>query len=194
MKRSVAVTVVIAAVCALAVLAGCGSSGNATGARLLVLSGNSGYKAQSEEFADLATEMEKFFAGYVEGVRTGSVVAQDKLDDFQARAQTLLEQVKQSEEPYKKVLAMKGVAQYKEYSQFRLDMLKQIQKTADVIATTFPVIQKAVQRGRIPDVNVLEGAKRELIGIEMELSFTEAQAQELALDRGLKVDATSPAP
>ncbi len=43
----------------------------------------------------------------------------------------------------------------------------------------------AIQKGKLPNTNLTGGSKRELIGIEMELSFIEAEADEIAEDYGL---------
>ena len=185
-KRSVPLALAIATLIALTVLGGCGEGGDVTGASKLVKSGNATYKAQSEEFADLADLVEKFFAGYAAGTVDDDVATQ-QMAGFRARMKALLNQVADAEAYYHKVLAMDDLKTYKEYAQLRLDMLSQGVVAGGIINQTFPLIEKEIQTGKPPDAAAIEGAKRALIGTEMELSFKEVQANELAKDAGLKL-------
>lgn len=185
MKRSVPVALVLVMLCVFPVFAGCGEEGDVDGARRLVKSGDAKYKTFSAEFLELADLLEKFFATYAQGVNTAPEEADESMRAFGERLQKLLEQVKQAKEPYRKVLEMGGVKQYKEYAKLKLKMLDKIDRSGDVVSKTFQIIEKDVRTGKTPDANVLEASKRELIGIEMEISFFEAEADQLAKDKKL---------
>lgn len=194
LNRSVLLAVALIPLLALPLLSGCQDSGDLNRATNLIENANARYKAFFEEYADLADQIEKFFAGYSHVVKPTAAEARASMPDFRNRLQALQAKVKRAREPYQKVLAMKGLGQYKEYVKLRLQMLDQIDKTADVAARAFLLVAAAINKGKVPDATGLEGAKRELIGIEMELSFIEAQADQLASDSGLEVNVTPPSP
>lgn len=179
---------------ALPLLSGCQDSGDVQGASKSIESANAQYKAFFNDFADLVDYVEKFFASYAHSVKPTTDQAEASMQDFRDRLQALLAKVRKAREPYQKVLAMHDVQHYKDYAELRLDMLDQVARTGDVVARAFPLIEKAIQQGKVPDVNGLEGAKRELIGIEMELSFIEAQADQLVSDTHMKVKTTPASP
>lgn len=185
MKKKAPVALTLAALCALAAVAGCGQSGDVDQAVNLVKSGNEDYKAFEEEFMEVTDLSEKLFSRYSHGVETDPAEAARLVQDYQDRFNRLLEQVKQAREPYQKVLAMDGVETYKEYADLRLKMLDKIDAAGAVVSRTLPMITKTIQTQAAPDAAALEGSKRELIGVEMELSFTEAEAEQLAKETGL---------
>jgi hypothetical protein len=178
--------VALAALCVITVIAGCSESADATAASQQIKKGNATYKAQSEEFADLADLVEKFFARYAAGTVDDDAAVRE-MAGYRARMQALLNQVADAQGSYQKARAMKAPGVYKEYAQLRLDMLSQMVVAGGIINKTFPLIEKEIQTGKPPDKATIEGAKRALIGAEMELSFVEVQATELAKDDGLKV-------
>jgi hypothetical protein len=193
-KRSVALAVACALMLGLLILSGCQDTGDVQGASKLIENGNAQYKAFFADFADLADRMEKFFASYSHAVKPTTDQARASMQDFREKLQVLLAKVEKAREPYKKVMAMQDVQHYQAYVDLRLDMLDQFDKTADIIKRAFPFIEQAINQGKLPDANGLEGAKRELIGIEMEASFIEAQADELVSDTHLKVKVDPPTP
>lgn len=180
MRKHIALA--LAALCAVAVLSGCADSGDSAKAKKLLKSGDKQYEAFSAGFLELADQLEKFFVGHAEGTITDPDEISQRLQAYDDTLKQLLEQVKLAKEPYRKVLAMKGVQHYKDYANKRLQMLGQIDKTRDVVDRTFPLITKGVRSGKPADANALQGAKRELIGIEMELSFMEVEADEIDED------------
>jgi len=186
-KRLLQLALACVLLLALPVLSGCQDSGDVQGASRLIESANARYQAFSTEFADLADYVEKFFASYSHAVKPTAEQAEASMQDFRAKLDALMVKVNETRHLYNKVVAIKDVEHYRAYADLRLDMLDQLAKTTDVIARTFPLVEKAITDGKLPDVNALKGAKRELIGIEMEVSFKEAQADELASDTHLKV-------
>jgi hypothetical protein len=193
-KRTLPLVAGCALLLALLILSGCQDSGDVQGASKLIENANAQYKAFFTDFADLADRMEKFFASYSHAVKPTADQAKASMQDFREKLQVLMAKVEKAREPYKKVMAMQDVQHYQAYVDMRLDMLDQIEKTADVVKRAFPLIEQAIKQGKLPDVNGLEGAKRELIGIEMEASFIEAQADELVSDTHLKVKVDPPTP
>lgn len=185
LKRLVPVALALVVLCVLAVFAGCKEGGDTREARSLVKSGDANYTAFGEEFPELADLSEKLFARFSQGVETGPAEAKGAIQDYQDRFNKLLERVERAKAPYRKVLAMEGVKAYKEYARLRLKMLSKIEEAGGVLAKTFPMIEKVIRTGGNPDASALEGSKRELIGIEMELSFIDVEAEQLAKDSGL---------
>ncbi len=187
MNRTVALALVFAMLCVIPTFAGCGEGGDVNGATKLIESGNAQWKAFSDQFAELADQVEKFFTAYSNGSDNKPVEVEARMREFEAELQSVMDKVAKAKEPYSKVMAMTGVKHYKEYARLRLDMLKQIEKAAPVVDKAFPLIDKAVQSGKTADVNFMESSKRALIGVEMEQSFVEAQANQLAQDNRLKL-------
>lgn len=185
MKRSVPIALALVALFAFAALAGCADSGDSDQARSLVKKGDAAYKAFEDEFLELADMSEKLFARYSHGVESDPDETAAALQDYQDRFNKLLEQVKQAKVSYSKVLGMEGVKVYKDYAERKLKLLGKVEAAGTVLEKTFPIIAKAVQTGKSPDATALESAKRELIGLEMELSFIEIESQQLAEDSGL---------
>jgi hypothetical protein len=187
LKRSVPLAIALVLLCALHMVAGCTDSGDVDKARTLVKSGNTQYKAYSEEYLTLVDTIEKFFAGYSEGVKHPAAEVQADLQGFQAQLHDVLNKVEKGRAPYKAVLGLEGVEHYKEYVRQRLDMLAQLDKAKGVIQRTLSTVDASASSRRTPDLAALEAAKRELISLEMELSFIEVEADEYAKVNGLHI-------
>ncbi len=180
MRRSIALG--LALLCAAAFFAGCGDYGDTGAAAKLLRKGNRQYDALSAGFLDLADQLEKFFVGHAWGAITDPGEIERRMNSYSDTLDRLLNQAGEAEKTYRKVLALAMVPRHKDYARKRLQMLGQINKTRDVVVRTFPIITGGLEAGRPADSNALEGAKREIIGIEMELSFMEAEAKEIARD------------
>lgn len=183
MKKWVAILIPLAF--CLVVASGCSDSGDVDAAKALVKSGDARLEAYAGTFLEVADGFERLFVSCAEGTMTDPDEIRQKMDEYQAKLQGLLSQLGEVEAPFKKVLAMEGVEKYKEYAELRLKMAGQAKKAQDVVARTFPGIEQTLLAGKRPDSNGLQGAKRELIGIEMEHSFMEVEAEQLDEDYGL---------
>ncbi|MHB8895691.1 MAG: hypothetical protein ACYC99_11025 [Candidatus Geothermincolia bacterium] len=185
MKRIAPVALVIVVLIALTAFAGCGEGGDATEARKLIESGNAQIKEIEPEFLEIVDLSEKLFSGYSHRVETDSAVAEDVMKGFLDRFNRLLEQVRRIKVPFSRVISMDGVETYKDYASLKLKSLGKIEAAGAVLAKTFPIIVNSIETGESPDANALEGAKRELIGLEMEISFFDVEADQLAEEKGL---------
>lgn len=181
MRRPTAVLALVA-LCLLFSLAGCRDPGDVKKAEALLEQGADACEKLQGGFLDLVDEMEKFFAGYAERVITSRSEIRARIHEYRERLRLVLEQSEQAKGPFKEVLAMEGVPHYKDFAKLMLKVLAQIDKTQDVFDRTVPLIEQALRAGKGPDANGVQGAKRELIGIEMEMSFIEAEAEQVAED------------
>lgn len=138
-----------------------------------------------EDRVNMTNLLEKYFAAHLELTKTSREKAEESIRDFQGRVNRLRKQVNQAKEPYRKVMGMEGVKPYSEYARLRLQMLDKIDDAGVIITNTLPLVSLAILTGDHPDNEILENAKRELIAIELELSFIGAEADQFAVDNGL---------
>lgn len=155
MKRHVlVVTVLILAAAIAPVLVGCGGS-DTSKAHEYMKKGDELLTGMNTEGTKLEEEVTKLITTYSAGMNTepaGVKAAVKEIEDLMAGLET---KEKEAKADYEKILGLKGVPDYVEYANLRIEGIDKSSSINALINQMLDVIMKSVETGEAPDADKL---------------------------------------